>query len=1007
VSKIPVELRHDFTVDNTYWRSRAQLDETPEFRAFVEREFANDVDKDPVSRRSFLKLMGASAGLAGFAACRRPVERILPYSKQPEEIVPGTATFFATTISVAGQVVGALVETHEGRPTKVEGNPQHPASLGASDAFMQASILGLYDPDRAQSPVKKGQEEASYADWDKFASAHFAASKGKKGAGLAFLFSGSQSPTFDRLRAETQKQFPEAKWFAWQPVSEDASLAGAKLAFGKPAASRLDVSKADVILALDSDFLGTTGSIVDSRAFAARRAPDGKMNRLYAVEANYSVTGGTADHRLRVKPSQVHFFARALVAELVKGGLALPSGVPSAFAENAADASKSPFDAKFLTALASDLLAAKGNALVVVGPGQPAEVHALAAVLNAALGAVGTTVSYRDVADAGTGAEQLKALAVAIEKKEVETLVIIGGNPAYDAPANLKLADRIATVPTSVHLSPYLDETGAKTTWTLPLAHTFETWGDAVAFDGTYSVQQPLILPLFGGRSEIELLGQVLGFEAQKGYDLVRDTFKAKVGGEFERAWRSALNAGVVPNTAWSDFSAKSFVATSAEATKARPVSSGFEVAFIADASMWDGRFANNAWLQEVPDPMTKLTWDNAALLSPASAEKLGVKNEDLVKINTRAGSLEVVVWVMPGLADETAVLALGYGRNVEWSIANGVGFNAYTLRSDDALGFEVNAQVTKAAGKYELANTQDHHFIAPPTLLGYVQKPRPVFREGTLDTYKKDPGFADKMVSHPALVSLNTEHVYLGKAWAMSIDLNACTGCNVCTIACQAENNIAVVGKDQVRRGREMHWIRLDRYFANQNVNGEGEIDVHNPRVVHQPMTCQHCENAPCEQVCPVTATVHGVEGTNDMQYSRCIGTKYCSNNCPYKVRRFNYHNFHENDPEVRAMAHNPDVTVRMRGVMEKCSYCVQRINRTKLDAKVAGRALKDGDIKVACEQACPSGAIVFGDMNDKTSRVAQARKNARRYDVLAELNTKPRTTYLARIRNPNPVLG
>jgi MoCo/4Fe-4S cofactor protein with predicted Tat translocation signal len=995
------------SVDNTYWRSLSQLEDSPEFREFVEREFQDGASemKDPVSRRSFMKLMTASAGLAGYAACRRPVEKILPYTKQPEDLVVGRPQMYATVINVAREAIGALVETHEGRPTKVEGNPQHPASKGKTDAFMQAAVLGLYDPDRISSPFKK-DAAAKWSEWDAFASSHFAAFAAKKGAGLAFLSEPINSPSLLRLRAEAQKALPEAKWFTWSALNHDNEKLGTKQAFGKPMHAQHSAAKADVIVALDADVLGTeANSVVFANAFATRRQPDGqKMSRLYAVEANYSVTGAAADHRLRVKASEVHTFARALVAELAKQGLALPAGVDAAFASNAQGAKA---DAKFVSAVASDLIAAKGASIVAAGRAQPPELHALAAVLNSALGNVGNTVVYV-AADETTETEQIKALADAAGKKQIETLVNLGVNLAYDAPADLKLADKLKSVATTVYLSQYQDETSALSSWTLPRAHVFETWGDAVAFDGTLSIQQPLVLPLFGGRSELELAAQTLGLPVTKGYELVRETLKTGfLGTDFEKAWRRALHAGVVEGSARPAAAGPTFVATATDATKAQAAKGDWELVFLPSASSWDGRFGNNPWLQELPDPMTKLTWDNAALISPANATKLGVKAEDKVKITTRAGSLEVVVWVQPGLADDTVALAVGYGRTGELSVAKGVGFNSFVLRSSDAQGFETGVKVEKAAGTYQLANTQDHHFMAPPTIMGAVQKPRPVVREATLTDYKKDPHFADKQVSHPPLVSLFTEHKYEGYAWAMSIDLSTCTGCNVCTIACQAENNIPVVGKDQVRRGREMHWIRLDRYFANPTIADAKEIDVANPRVVHQPVACHHCENAPCEQVCPVTATPHGPEGLNDMQYSRCIGTRYCANNCPYKVRRFNFLAFHGNDPEIRAMQHNPDVTVRMRGVMEKCSYCVQRINEGKIAAKLQNRRVKDGEIQVACAQACPSDAIVFGDLNDKESRIAKARKEARRYDLLAELNVKPRTTYLARVRNPNPQLG
>ena len=970
MSKIPVEQRIEQTVDNTYWRSREQLANTPEFQQIVKREFADGASEltDPVSRRNFLQLMTASVGLAGMQACRRPVEKILPYTRTPEDVIPGISQQYATSFSLGAHSFGLLVESHEGRPTKVEGNPDHQASGGGTNAYAQALVLDLYDADRAQAVKHKGKA----SDWKSFEA--FLNTLPGTGEGVAVLSETIASPTLARQAKAFLAKYPKAVWAQYDPLNEDNVLAGAKLAFGAPVRAHYDFEKADVVAAFGSDFLHEGESLTASRGWAKRRKPNAEMSRLYAVEATFTVTGAAADHRLRVQNRQIFDVLRALGGELAARGLPLDAAIK--------DNLKLEAD-KFVKALAKDLLGKKGKALIVVGEAQPAAAHALAHALNSALGAPVTFTTVPDY-QATEQSVQLKALSDAFDK--LSTLIVLGGNPAYNLPVDFKFEERAKKIANLVHLSDRLDETSALSSWQLPRSHVFETWGDTVASNGQVGIVQPLIEPLYDTKSAIEVMALVLGSNEKKSYGLVRETWKT--GADGEAAWRRSVHAGVVADTA-------SAATTPALSNKWGSELQGptakveLELQFV-QGGVYDGRFANNAWLQEAPAPISKIVWDNAALVSAKTAAELGVKNHSVLKLTYKGQSLDAPVWVLPGQADKTITLALGYGHKSGGLVGENVGVNAYKLRQTATPWFD--AGVTAAAipgAKYNLVTTQDHGSM----------EGRPVVRERNLPEFQKDPGFARKMVEHPKLQSLFQEHSYdKGHQWSLIVDLNSCVGCNNCGVACQAENNIPVVGKDQVSRGRYMTWIRLDRYF-------EGSED--DPHVVHQAVMCMQCQNAPCEQVCPVGATVHSPEGLNDIAYNRCIGTKYCLNNCPYKVRRFNFLAWHDQEAPLIKMQHNPNVTVRMRGVIEKCTYCVQRINVAKIREKTTKVALKDGDITPACAQACPSGALTFGDLNDASSRVAQLAKDPRNYGMLEELNTKPRTTYLAKVRNLNPELG
>jgi MoCo/4Fe-4S cofactor protein with predicted Tat translocation signal len=1002
----------------TYWRSLAQIEERPEFRDSLEREFPEGASELPegITRRDMIMLLGASLSLAGLTGCRRPVEEIVPYVTAPEEIVPGIPRYYATTMPFGRSAYGLIVESHEGRPTKIEGNPSHPSTLGASSARVQASVLGLYDPDRSQSVTLKG-ERKSWNDfvtaWGQLSQAH--AEDG--GAGLAVLSESFASPTLARLASELRERYPKAQWATYDAISDENRLAGLRQATGRDLDLILRFDRASVILCLDADPLGTDPEMIrHARGFAAGRrahAPatsSGQgMNRLYAVEGVYSLTGAMADHRLRLESRQIAAFLAALAARLA----------PAAGGASQAGAAVAGVDARWIDAVAKDLLANRGKGLIVAGDRQPPAVHAAVCALNMSLGNTGATVSYYDTKDVALpSVSSLASLVSAMKGGAVQTLVILGGNPVFDAPADLDFAAAMAKVPHTIALGHTVDETSSKAEWHIPRAHYLESWGDARAVGGTLSVVQPLILPLFGGHTPVEVLGLMVGGQDRPGYDVVRETWMPILGeAEFDKRWNRVLHDGLLAGSELPEVVPALAGAPFAELAKligGGAAASGLEVVFLPSPSLHDGRFANNGWLQELPDALTKLTWDNPALVSPKTAETLGLASEDLVRLDYAGRSLELPVWILPGMADGVVALTVGYGRQRAGRIAAGVGFDTFPVRTSKALGFDGGVSVSKLGRKYSLSATQNHGSM----------EGRPLVRESTLAELRSEsasksaeaegahaaespktskdgelPGPLGVFAEDPHHFSLWKEHTYdHGSQWGMTIDLNACIGCNACMTACQSENNVPVVGKSQVAKGREMHWLRVDRYFSGEPSGS--------PEIVFQPVPCMHCEDAPCEQVCPVAATVHDSQGLNVMVYNRCIGTRYCSNNCPYKVRRFNFFNFTKDTPDILKLAMNPDVTVRARGVMEKCTYCTQRINRAQIDAKLAGRELRDGDVKTACQQACPASAIEFGNLRDTSSRVAKAKADPRNYALLGELNTKPRTTYLAKVRNPNPDL-
>ncbi|MEP0814683.1 MAG: TAT-variant-translocated molybdopterin oxidoreductase [bacterium] len=998
-----------------YWRSLEELALTPAFRQFYEREFPeNATEMGAGGRRDFLRLMGASLALAGIGltSCRLPEEHIVPYAHPPEGRAPGIPLQFATAMEIAGWACGLLVTSYDGRPIKVEGNPGYPMGRGATNSFHQASVLEIYDPDRSKGVVKRDGGKPRSMKWEEFeewAEAHFGAIKTAQGRNFAVLSEASSSPTLDHLKGEFQKAFPLAKWYEWEPISRDNEREGSKLVFSRVFRSQYAFDRARCIVSFGDDFIwGHPASLKYSRDFARGRAADrGDMSRLYVYESAFTITGANADHRWAIPPSMLDSAVLALAIEIFTvRGVSLPAGASALMGvlKSLSEKVKKP---EGIGLVAADLISHKARGAVVAGAGLSPAAHALVMLMNVALENSGRTVVYFSDSNPGrkTHAEAIAECAEACGKGELETLLIIGGNPAYDAPADLDFENALSKVQNKIRFGMFEDETSKLCDWHLPRAHYLESWDDARSWDGNVSVVQPLIEPLYGGRTTSELLALLLGSDETSGYEMVRKTFSRLRPAvlDVDRLWRQSLINGMVGGTQArheqtepGDFG----LTYAVQNIQAGSEGGGIEIAFCQDYSTFDGRFANSPWLNELPDPMTKLVWDNAALVGPSFAKQNNLKSGDVVKLSSGGREISAPVFVMPGIAANTVVLNLGYGRKSAGRVGNGVGTNAYPLRTSDSLWFATGASIAKTGKRKKLYSTQDHHAIDMDALGKKETQKRlgAIYRQATLAEYMALPDFAKHEVHVPAVGQLYKEHEYNGHKWGMTIDLNSCIGCGVCTIACQAENNIPVVGKNQVSRGREMHWIRVDRYFKG---------DPENPTIANQPMTCHHCENAPCEQVCPVAATVHSAEGLNQMVYNRCVGTRYCSNNCPYKVRRFNFFNYRKDLSATERMQLNPEVTVRGRGVMEKCTFCIQRIESVKIKAKNENKEIRDGLITPACAQACPTQAIVFGDLNDERSRVRRNHENPRAYLLLEELNVRPRLSFLAKITNPNPELG
>jgi MoCo/4Fe-4S cofactor protein with predicted Tat translocation signal len=1030
------------------WRSAEERRRSVAFKEVHDDEFMPEAASAPsgANRRQFLQVMGASMALAGLTACRKPVEKILPYTRDPEDVIEGIPMFYATAMPMRGVAHALLVESDEGRPTKVEGNPEHPVARGASGTFAQASILNLYDPDRSRRVRRQGAD----ATWQDFVNA----ARGFR-APMAVLAEPSSSPTQARLRTALEGRFPGLRWITYRPEGDDPFAVATQAAYGRPLRPVFRFEEADVVVSLDADFLSSTDAneVGNARSFAASRRPEsGRMTRYYAVESTFSTTGAQADHRLRLKPSRIVQFAQALAQRVGVGGAA-PTG--PAFTGR---------DALFLDALAEDVRGKR--VLVVAGPSQAPHVHGLALAMTAALGGAAALglVDTGETAQPPQG-EALRTLVADMATGRVQTLLMLGVNPVFDAPGAFNFAQALARVPVSIHVGLHLDETAQKSRWHLPRAHYLEAWGDARAYDGTLSVIQPLIAPLnekvvaahateaaqgvdgqhgaapLGAEtypttrddihSDIEILNVLGSGTVVSGYDLVRETQGA--GGE--AAWRQLVHDGYASGGA---FAAAGVGAPGTILPAPAPVD-GLEVTFRLDPCVFDGAYANNAWMQELPDAVTKLVWDNVALMSRTTAERLGLSVEydegvfeaSRVQLTVDGRAAELPVWILPGHADDCVTVHLGYGRHIETArpeehngffdtrdrsdvylggpLANGVGTNVAPLR-DVTFAATAPVRVTKAAGSHTLVSTQEHG-----TMIG-----RPLLVETTLAAYQQHPSAIKEQLPEvpggglweeqqplwdehqPQKQDFQYEDITAQQQWGMVVDLTTCTGCSACVVACQAENNVQVVGKDQVGKGREMHWLRMDRYFISRDPD-EADDDA---RMGFQFLTCVHCENAPCESVCPVAATVHSSDGTNQMIYNRCIGTRYCSNNCPYKVRRYNWYYWSKHLPLTVQMQQNPYVTVRSRGVMEKCSFCVQRIREVGRRAITENRPVRDGEVQTACQQACATGAITFGNIADPTTAVSLAKRNPRRYELLPDLGTRPRLSYLGRVRNPNPRL-
>jgi len=980
-----VRARLDGLRGQQYWQSLDEIAETPEFKEMLHREFPNGASEwdDGVSRRSFLKMAAASLALAGLTACtKQPVQHILPYVKEPEELVLGEPQLFATAMCRGGYATGVLAKSREGHPIKVDGNPEHPASLGGSSVWMQASILDLYDPDRAKTLLRDG-EISTWADFASDFNRILREHEANQGAGLHFLTETIISPTLAAQLDAILKKFPQAKLHSFDSISRDHVREGARLAFGQFVETQHRFEKTSVILSLDSDFLYTHPlALRYAREFAnARRVSSGKgeMNRLYVAESTPTITGTMADHRLALGSAEVEMLSRSLAQRF---GLGTMDGT-------------STKSESWLNALARDLEKNRGKSIVIAGEWQPPIVHALCHWLNDKLGNVGNTVFYTEPVELRPTNQlaSLRELVSDMQADAVKTLLILGGNPVYAAPADFDFATVLPKVKQSIYLGTELDETAALCAWHVPQAHYLESWGDAKSFDGTISFQQPLIEPLYGGKTPPEILDLIFPQQpVRDDYEIVRSYWETqKRWPDFEKGWRRSVHDGLIADSALAEKKMELKSDAIGEALRSHQVSvTGIEVTFRPDPSIWDGRFANNGWLQECAKPVSKLTWDNAVIISPALAQQQNLAAGDIVELELNGRKVRGPIWLQPGQAEKTVTLHLGYGRERAGRVGRGVGFNANQLRTSDALWSASDLKISKLGEKHPLVATQTHHNLQSPE--------RQIYREGTLNDFKANPQFVKQSIESPknaeTLYDTN-EYRYDGYKWAMSIDLNTCLGCNACLLACNAENNIPVVGKDQVARGREMYWIRIDTYY-------KGSLD--NPEFSHMPVPCMHCEHAPCELVCPVEATMHDHEGLNLQVYNRCVGTRFCSNNCPYKVRRFNFLWYADyKTPSFKPM-YNPDVTVRWRGVMEKCTYCIQRISRARITAEKENRRISEHEIQTACQQACPTNAIVFGDLNTPNSTVAKLKTHPLDYSMLGELNTRPRTTYLAKLRNPNP---
>ncbi len=1013
----------------TYWKSLNELAKNEKYEKYVSGEFEADDpskldEKDGVTRKTFLQIMGASVALAGFASCRRPVQKLLPYSNAPEDIIPGESLYYASAMPFQDTLTGLVIETTDARPIKIEGNELHPASLGNTSIYQQAELLSMYDPDRSQR-VRKYGDNSSYTLFQSFCKQHF----DETDRNIAFISEPNSSPTYHRLKQQALDKFPNARWVTYAPFDEENVFKGTNIAFGERLRPLHHFEEAKVMVALDDDFMNPAAaknSVRNTKMWANTRkleSPSDEISRLYSIESTYTLTGTNADSRLRIKSSEIPAFTYALASKLSESldGLEAFDDVTNKFTGS-----------EWVNELSRDLLQHRGESVITLNDEHVAELHATVAAMNVALGNADTTVTYHRVPyiDEQYNRDVFADLVQQMKTGDIETVVIVGSNPVFTAPADLEFDEAINSVDNVLQLADYYDETAKHSKWHVNKAHFLETWMDGYSYAGVGSVIQPTIRPLFDGKSPIEFLYTIITGEKGDEYELIQDTWRDIIDGSenFEKAWERILHDGLYKTEPFPQVTpavAGSFAPAVQDAVASTENNEGLELVIRPDNTIFDGRYSNNAWLHELPDPVTKVTWDNVALMSPNTAEKLGVEKPglgtafvDLLEITVDGRTVEVPAWILPGHVDDSITISVGYGRHEIGKVAYATGVDTYPLRTSETLLYATNVTVRNTGEKYPVACTQDHHSMEGRDLMKHATIQE--YREGVeFSEYKNQyeaerPGqsYDDQEQAEGPLSIFDPiyqeDYPDYQPQWGMAIDLNQCIGCGACTIACQAENNIPVVGKKRVANGREMHWIRTDRYFAG---------DVDHPSALHQPVPCMHCELAPCEQVCPVAATTHSADGMNQMTYNRCIGTRYCSNNCPYKVRRFNFFNYSQefltrgDDPEIVQMAMNPEVTVRFRGVMEKCTYCVQRVNAAKIKTELAtdGETIKppDGSVLTACQQVCPADAFAFGDLTDTESEVYKVKKSNRNYLMLADLNTRPRTSYLAKITNPNLTLA
>jgi len=986
-----------------YWKSLKDISSEDDYNRFL-KQSEHNVDNG-LSRRNFLSLIAASVALAGLEGCKKPVQKIIPYVEAEIGTIPGIPKYYASTLPFKNNALGVVIENHDERPVKVEGNEKHPTSLGKSNSFAQASTLEMYDPDRARGVKFKGKK----VDWNEYLNFAKSINDGN-GKGLAVLMQESSSPTIKSIQEDFKKNLPNADWVVYESVNNENLYDGIELAFSKRLQPLYRLEKAQIIVSLGSDFLGVDdNNIYHTRKFAQNRNivdENSTMNRLYVAESSISSTGSSADHRLNVPQHEMENLLAELAYELKQLGLKIE-----------AKKVKSSNNL-WVKAAAKDLFDGRGESIIIGGSSLSKEFHQLIALINYNLKA---PIDYYPLnMSQVSSVKNFESLCKDMKDGKINNLIILGANPVYDSPVDFDFAESLKKVKNSVHLTNIIDETSKLCSWNIAMNHYFECWGDAMTYDGHVSIVQPQIMPLFDSKSIIQVLSPIVHSKEQSAYDTVKNVWKSKIvkSGNFEREWDKVLHDGLYKKPIFKKVNVKPASKISTAVLNNYSLDNDkFEIVFCPSSSVYDGRYANNGWLQEIPKPITSLTWDNAALISIKVAKKLNIKNGQMLEISVGDNSINIPAFITPGQNQKSITLELGYGRKFNGRIGNEVGFNVYPLRSSDSPSFILNGSIKVLNETYPLASTQDHHGLeddkyAAPGFDDLANKETQsripeLVKQSTLDYYKDNPDWVQKKVEQhkPDKKRSWADHSMYnpdwdyskGPQWGMSIDLTSCTSCNACSIACQSENNIPVVGKQQVMNGREMHWIRIDNYFAG---------DPDNPEVSTQSVACVHCELAPCESVCPVAATTHSSDGVNQMTYNRCLGTRYCANNCPYKVRKFNFYNYTRDLPEVVQMAMNPDVSIRFRGVMEKCTYCYQRISSARITAENEGREIKDGDFQVACQQSCPADAIKFGDINDPNSEVSKAKRRNRDYALLAHLGTAPRTTYLAKIRNQNPML-